>query len=178
VGNNQGPKESIVGTLGGSRRDGRPVLRSYLPGPGALDGEESSVATEPTERSPVDICGVRRVLEYESSAGRFPVEMHHKNPGYDVESNDLNGQTVRYIEVKSVSGDWSRTFAVLSRTQFEKARQLGELFWLYVVERALEDDYIIHRIPNPVLRANNFMFDDGWHEIAERETAEVIGQPE
>ena len=173
-----GPKEPSVDTSNGSHRDTRPVLRSYLPGPGAADDEDSSIANEPTERSSVDIFGVNRVLEHERAAGRFPSEMPHENPGYDVESKDLDGQIVRYIEVKSVSGEWRRTFAVLSRTQFEKARELGALFWLYVVERALGDDYVIHRIPNPVLRANKFMFDDGWHEIAESETIERDGGSE
>ncbi len=171
-GNNQGSKEPSANNSNGSHRDARPVLRSYLPGPGTAEGEDLSVSSESSERSPVDICGVKRVLEHERAAGRFPLEMPHANPGYDVQSKDLNGEILRYIEVKSVSGAWSRTFAVLSRAQFEKARELGGLFWLYVVERALEEDFVVHRIPNPVLRANKFMFDDGWHEIAEFDLVE------
>jgi hypothetical protein len=106
-------------------------------------------------------------MQYELEAERTPREMPHNNPGYDVESRDGSGQIVRYIEVKSFSGRWEDTFADLSRTQFETANNLGELFWLYVVERAESDDYEIYRIQNPVLKANHFMFDDGWRSLAE-----------
>jgi hypothetical protein len=93
--------------------------------------------------------------------------MPHWNPGYDVESRDAAGNIVRYIEVKSLSGYWKNTYAVLSRPQFEKALALGDIFWLYVVERAQSDDFRIHRIQNPALKANHFMFDDGWRATAE-----------
>jgi hypothetical protein len=93
--------------------------------------------------------------------------MPHENPGYDIESRDASGKVVRYIEVKSFSGDWRSTYAVLSQQQFTKARRLGDLFWLYVVENAVSDSFAIYRIQNPALRANHFMFDDGWHALDE-----------
>ena len=93
--------------------------------------------------------------------------MPHKNPGYDIDSRDANGNVVRYIEVKSFSGRWNNTYAVLSRPQFNKANELGNVFWLYVVERAESEDFQIHRIQNPPLNANYFMFDSGWRTLAE-----------
>jgi hypothetical protein len=153
---------------GSSTKQGRPVLRSYISSPdlnedlGVRDGDED----EP-ERSPVDVAGVRHVLEYESACERIPTEMPHNNPGYDVESRNGSGEIVRYIEVKSFSGNWSNTYADLSRTQFYKANDLGALFWLYVVERADTDDYQIHRIQSPAVKANHFMLDDGWTALAE-----------
>ena len=153
-----------------SKKKGRPVLRSYLPSPypsdgGSADGDDEG---DGEGRSPIDEAGVRHVLEYETACGRFPKEMPHKNPGYDVESRDASGKVVRYIEVKSFSGQWSDTYAVLSRPQFDKASGLGDAFWLYVVERAESDDFSIQRIQNPALKANHFMFDDGWRATAER----------
>ena len=93
--------------------------------------------------------------------------MPHNNRGYDVESRDAAGTIVRYIEVKSFTGQWNRTYAVLSRSQFDKANECGDAFWLYVVERAETDSFDIHRIPNPALKASHFMFDDGWRATAE-----------
>lgn len=146
----------------------RAVLRSYVPSPNVPVSDVSGEEDNETEaRSPVDIAGIARVLEYESLCDRVPTEMPHKNPGYDVESRDVEGKIVRYIEVKSFSGKWSDTYANLSSRQFSKARDLGELFWLYVVERAQQDDYQIYRIQNPALKANHFMFDDGWRILAE-----------
>jgi hypothetical protein len=155
-------------TSGTSKKKRRPVLRTYVPSPDAKDDEGSGNADDgKADRSPVDKAGVGRVLEYEAASGRVPKEMPHKNPGYDIESRDVGGKVVRYIEVKSFSGDWKSTYAVLSQPQFNKARELGDLFWLYVVERAESETFNIRRIQNPATRANHFMFDDGWNALAE-----------
>lgn len=152
---------------GTSLKKGRPVLRSYVPVPKSADvNSDGGDEDDSGKRSPVDIAGVGRVLTHESGVGRSPKEMRHKNPGYDIESRDAIGKVVRYIEVKSFSGDWRATYAVLSQMQFNKARELGDLFWLYVVERAESEEFKIHCIQNPAMRANHFMFDDGWSGIA------------
>ena len=148
-----------------TKKAGRPVLRSYLPPPNADQKPENQGQEQ--GRSPVDKAGVGHVLEYERTCDRIPKEMPHNNTGYDIESRDTTGVVVRWIEVKSLSGQWNSTYAVLSRSQFEKATVLGESFWLYVVEQAESDKYQIHRIPNPALKANHFMFDDGWRATAE-----------
>jgi hypothetical protein len=156
---------------GTSRKKGRPVLRSYLPAPGNADSE-SKTDTNSAEkgRSPVDEAGIRRVMDFETAAGRTPKEMPHTNEGYDIESCGRTGEVIRYIEVKSLSGRWRDSFAVLSRAQFKMEwDDHKDLFWLYVVEQAESDEFQIHRIPNPALKANHFMFDDGWRSLAEAE---------
>ena len=153
-----------------SRRKGRPVLRTYLPAPdsdGAQDAAIDPDAEEEPSRSPVDEAGVRHVLDYEIDCRRVPKEMPHKNPGYDIESRDGVGKVVRYIEVKSFSGPWKNTYAVLSRRQFDRGMELGDAYWLYVVEFAEREEFEIHRIQNPALKANHFMFDDGWEAMTE-----------
>ena len=154
-----------------SKKPTRPVLRSYIPAPGSTEEPAPSAdnGDEKWPRSPVDEAGIRKVLRYESEHTRIPKEMPHKNPGYDIESRDVSGKVVRFIEVKSFSGQWDRTYAVLSRPQFEKANNIGELFWLYVVEHAESDRVPIHRIQNPAQKANHFMFDDGWRTMAEKD---------
>jgi hypothetical protein len=156
---------------GGRRRSAekhsRPVLRTYVPSPGNDDGEPQSDDDNEPSRSQIDEAGVRRVVEYETTCGRKPCEMPHKNPGYDIESRDASGCIVRYIEVKSFSGRWHNTYADLSRPQFVKANGLGDAFWLYVVECAESQNFRIYRIQNPACRANHFMFDDGWRVLSE-----------
>lgn len=78
--------------------------------------------------------------------------------------------------MKSFSGNWRSTYAVLSQPQFNKARDLGGLFWLYVVERAESDSFKIYRIQNPAAHANRFMFDDGWQATAEPDTPQEFSQ--
>ena len=95
--------------------------------------------------------------------------MPHNHEGWDIESKDVEGNTVRYIEVKSTSGRWNDTGVPLSRPQFEKAKELRDQYWLYVVEYALEPDFVIHRIQDPAERVNQFLYDRGWQQLAEKD---------
>ncbi|MBE0669056.1 MAG: DUF3883 domain-containing protein [Anaerolineales bacterium] len=148
----------------------RPVLRSYVPAPDASGMPPERVDADDEEsHTPVDEAGIRKVLEHETICGRIPKEMPHNYPGYDIESRDNSGKVVRYIEVKSMSGQWTDGYAVLSRRQFKKAYTDDVSFWLYVVDRAESDKSHIYRIQNPARRANHFMFDDGWRVVAEEE---------
>jgi hypothetical protein len=116
----------------------------------------------------VELAGVRRVLEYERSQGRQPEEMEHLHEGYDIESFGDEGQVQRYIEVKSLRGAWDSYGAGLTAAQFRACQRLGDAFWLYVVEHALDDrDAHIFRIRNPAAKADQFLFDDGWKPLTE-----------
>jgi len=142
-------------------------LRTYVVGEGGeeIEGEPDTAAAK--RRSRVNQAGIHRVMEYEIGQGRTPTEMDHYHKGYDIKSCDTEGQE-RYIEVKSLSGDWSaRNAAGLTKTQFEMARELEEQFWLYVVERATSDDYQIHCIQDPANQVNQYLFDDGWQALAD-----------
>lgn len=92
--------------------------------------------------------------------------MPENNPGYDIES-EKNGQK-QYIEVKSVEGTWGERGVSISARQFREAIEQGENWWLYVVENVL-DDPILHRIPNPVLRINQFQIDVAWKALAQND---------
>jgi hypothetical protein len=125
---------------------------------------------EAADKSPVDVAGVRRVLEYERSYGRNPAEQAHNNPGYDVLSKDTNGVVLRRIEIKSIGGAWTGFGVWMSATQLEENRTHPDDFWLYVVEHAEDDDAaIIHRIHNPVGEPTKFGFDAGWQALREPE---------
>lgn len=157
----------------------RPVLRSYVPSPDAKDDMATGGSDgEGQARNPIDLAGVRHVLDYETNSGRIPKEMPHKNPGYDIESRSIKGEVVRYIEIKSLSGHWNHSYATLSRPQFDKAVSLGDAFWLYVVENAESENFQIHRIQNPALKANHFMFDDGWRSVAEIDDQQTVPKQE
>ncbi|MBE7556762.1 MAG: DUF3883 domain-containing protein [Anaerolineales bacterium] len=124
-------------------------------------------------RTTIGQIGVDRVLAYETECGRTARdtnETHRNHPGYDVESTDTEGN-VRYIEVKSMEGYWSRrTPASVTRAQFGKAQELGDQFWLYVVEFAPDDErYQVFPIQDPFGKVNQYLFDDGWQELAEIE---------
>jgi len=157
--------EDSAGTSSKTRKR-QDKLRTYVIGEGTEAKRELDTESE-DHRPDVDRSGIGRVLEYEKAHGRSPTEMDHNNEGFDIESRDAN-EKVRYIEVKSLSGDWDTwNAAALSRPQFNFARDKHDTFWLYVVERATSDDYRVYCIQNPANRVTQFLFDDGWQALAE-----------
>jgi hypothetical protein len=134
---NDGVRTSSPGNRAGAVAAGarayRLVLRSYVPAPGEPPAAKSIAdgRGDAPVRSPVDIAGVKRVLDYEIMCGRSPTEMHQTNPGFDVESREMSGEVGRYIEAKSLSCRWTSGYAVLSRSQFRKGgerwRAIAEL---------------------------------------------------
>ena len=79
---------------------------------------------------------MKAVLEYERTEGRSAKRMGQTHPGFDILSSNAAGEPERYIEVKSISADWSEGGVTLSQPQFTAAQTLKDKFWLYVVERA------------------------------------------
>ncbi len=142
----------------------RSRLRTYVTHGSVSSTKESHERKE--KWSKTDAAGVKKVIAFERRDGRFPHEMPHDNPGYDIESKDEKDQVVRYIEVKSTAGKWKDTGVALTSTQFSHARKRRERFWLYVVERAERDDFRIYTIQDPAQRVDQFFYDDGWKDIA------------
>ena len=115
----------------------------------------------------IDRAGIQHVLEYERRQGRIPREEAHNNPGYDIKSWD--GLRQRFIEVKSIDGEWGEKGVALSDTQFDFGRDKGDRFWLYVVENALSPDANIYQIQKAAGLVNEFIFDRSWKKLAEEE---------
>ncbi|EDY82210.1 hypothetical protein VDG1235_1830 [Verrucomicrobiia bacterium DG1235] len=104
------------------------------------------------------------VVKWEIDQGHVPELFGGNNPGYDIESRVED--SLRYIEVKSVTGNWGGEGVKLSNTQFEYARRLREDYWLYVVEFAGTPSPVVHRIQDPYGHISNFCIDRNWKEIA------------
>ncbi|MGA2243013.1 MAG: DUF3883 domain-containing protein [Verrucomicrobiota bacterium] len=165
----QQPKSAQDKTLtvkNSESRQRQDYYRTYVGKDEQQEATESSGAKQ-EHRENLNRAGVNRVLEHETKSGRNPTEMPHTHPGYDVESKNQLGGIERFIEVKSCPGDWDRKGVALTKTQFEKAVDEGDRFWLYVVERAEADNFNIIRIQNPGRLVNQFFYDDGWREVGE-----------
>jgi uncharacterized protein DUF3883 len=141
-------------------------LRSYVVAEDPRQPKEPR-ETDSEERSAIDFAGIQRVMEFERTEGRHPTEMPHHNPGYDIESRSEQGELERYIEVKSLSGNWDSHGAGVTPAQFKRAQKEEGLFWLYIVERAERDDFSIFAIQNPAGKVDQFLFDDGWKAVAD-----------
>ena len=93
-------------------------------------------------------------------------EAQQDNPGFDLYQEDSNGKEIRFCEVKAMSATMESRPATMTRTQFEKAQEEREAYWLYVVENAHTDDPHLVRIQDPAGKRETFTFDKGWLEVA------------
>jgi len=105
--------------------------------------EEPGGADEEIER-----IGMEVAMAYEREQGRRPTDVSSLNLGYDIRSEDSQGN-VRYIEVKARA----RTGAItLTANEWFMARRLQDEYWLYIVENAKSDNPELHTIQNPASR--------------------------
>jgi len=147
-------------------------LRSYVIPAGTIPQRQMSPEAQ-KQRDATAVRGVEIALQYERDHDREPKDLNVDDPnhqGCDIESTDANGE-VRFIEVKAISGTWdSDDPAGLTNPQFTNAVKLGDHFWLYVIENTASDTTTLIRIQNPAAKVDQFLFDDGWRQIASDET--------
>jgi len=88
------------------------------------------------------------------------------NKGFDLYEKDQSGQTIRYIEVKTLTGRWGEGGVGITKHQLEFALKQKDKWWLFVVEGINTDNPKIYQFKNPVIEANRFMFDSSWKQLA------------
>ncbi|TEF12275.1 DUF3883 domain-containing protein [Pseudomonas aeruginosa] len=127
------------------------------PDPDGLD----QVARMQIEGHAIDL-----IIDLEPTLCRTP----DGNPGFDLYEADSTGRSIRWVEVKSMTGSLEDRPVGLSHTQFDYAREKGDAYWLYVVEHATDPAQArVLRIQNPIAHARTFTFDSGWSQIAQTE---------
>lgn len=162
-----GGQEQGAGTGAGKRTPGSNIggstFISYVgvhpdddqPDPDGLDQQARMVLEEKA---------IAFIIADEPNLQRTPTN----NPGYDLFEARDDGQLLRWIEVKAMTGGLHDRPVGLSRIQFECAREHGEAYWLYVVEHATEGASArIVRIQDPAGKARTFTLDRGWLDVAE-----------
>lgn len=88
------------------------------------------------------------------------------NKGFDIYEKDTNGQIIRYIEVKTLTGQWGQGGVGITEHQLEFAQKEKDKWWLFVVENINTDNTKVYQFKNPILEANRFMFDNSWKQLA------------
>lgn len=126
--------------------------------------EQSSNSKEyyPKETQKTGNAGEKHVFEYEKNklikngrddlASKVKLQSEDKShyPGYDIKSYAADG-TEMLIEVKSSKGKNPRKFYI-TENEWNAAKKYNDKFWIYIVEKALKEPKIIHRINNPSFR--------------------------
>ncbi len=105
------------------------------------------------------------VMKHEIEEGRIPKEMSEDNVGYDIKSTEKNGD-IRFIEVKSISGQWGGEGITVSPSQINFAQEYKKAFWLYVVENIGKSNARLHKLQDPMKYVKGFKFNEAWKEIA------------
>lgn len=140
---------------------GRPFI-SYVGTHPDDDGPDPD-GLDQAARMQIEERAIDLIIRLEPGLSRTP----EGNPGFDLVEADSSGRQIRWVEVKSMTGTLQDRPVGLSHTQFDCAREKGEAYWLYVVERATDPVQArVLRIQNPVGHARTFTFDHGWSEIA------------
>lgn len=91
------------------------------------------------------------------------------NPGFDLfqtDSGRKNGKITVWCEVKSLSGKFSGVS--LTHTEFKKAQECGDAYWLYIVEEAQSANPKLLKIQNPAGKAERFTYGQRWRGVAEK----------
>lgn len=149
----------------GKRTPGHAGGRPFISYVGTHPDEEGPDpdGLDQAERMQIEERAIDLIIRLEPGLRRTP----EGNPGFDLFEVDSSGRQIRWVEVKSMTGTLQDRPVGLSHTQFDCAREKGDAYWLYVVERATDPAQArVLRIQNPVGHARTFTFDHGWCEIA------------
>jgi hypothetical protein len=158
----------------------RPRLRSYVE-PSEKEGR-SHLGEGPSseERKSIEEAGISLVEDYERQYGRIPETMAPNHEGWDIESYEespspgtLGDETQvlkRRIEVKATKYEWDGWGVGLTAPEFEAAKRYGPVFYLYVVEHALDDERRrLYVFCDPVEKVDDYRLDDRWKAVADSE---------
>ena len=105
--------------------------------------------TRARETTRVERLAVDAVVRVEHALGHRPTEMHHNNPGYDIESD--TGKTLDFIEVKGrVAG--GKTF-VLTRQEAVTALNKADHSVLALVQVADDDGTTVRYLRHPMTQS-------------------------
>ena len=127
------------------------------------DDESDPDSLEHAARMALEEAAVDFILSRFPNWKRTPTH----NPDFDLFEYGPGDNPVRWCEVKAMAGSLDDRPVGLSRLQFEFACKHGANYWLYVVERAGDENARIIRIQNPAGKARTFTYDRGWLDIAE-----------
>ncbi|HEY1057856.1 MAG TPA: DUF3883 domain-containing protein [Limnobacter sp.] len=173
-GDNGGGKGGGKGGGQGKRTPGHAGGRAFISYVGTHtddDGPDPD-GLDQAERMQIEGSAIDLIIGLEPALCRTP----EGNPGFDLFEADSSGMQIRWVEVKSMTGTLKDRPVGLSHTQFDCAREKGDAYWLYVVERATDPAKArVLKIQNPAGLARTFTFDHGWSQIAVTDTLTSVG---
>jgi ERCC4-related helicase len=118
--------------VGGSLVVPESLLKQLRPNASEPKSIEDEEVLSAADRERIERLAVAAVMEAERRLGRFPREMPHDNPGYDIESKDPASARLLFIEVKGKAPGVKTV--TISKTQILTALNKPDAFILAIVE--------------------------------------------
>jgi hypothetical protein len=177
AGSNGGGKASGTGNGQHAHKAGSSGARPFYSYVGTHpdDEEPDPDGLDQQARLALEEKAIALIIAQEPELRRMPTN----NEGFDLVELGPDGTTVRWIEVKAMTGDLKSRPVGVSRSQFKSAQEHGDNYWLYVVERAgLPEEARLVRIQDPSGKARTFTFDHGWLQIAQINQPDHLDQQE
>ena len=165
------------GTDGGRDREGgtsdgpsRSQFISYVAVVADEDGSDPD-GLEHSARMELEGAAIEFILAREPAWRRTPPN----NPGFDLYRGDTMQAATQWCEIKAMTGTLEDRPVGISRVQFDWARDHGDGYWIYVVERAGTSNARVVRIQDPAGKAMTFTFDHGWRAVASAQAMDEEG---
>lgn len=135
----------------------------FSTGSSSSDYEDTATYSAGRRSTEIGSAGEEQVKIFEEQQGRKAKIVSHLKIGYDIESEETDG-TIRYIEVKTAS---EIPAPGLTRNEFKKSMELGDQYFLYVVENFADDTCVkFHVIQNPANKIATIQFSQ-WRNIVD-----------
>lgn len=134
--------------------------------------EENSRAAE--HKRAVELAAVQFFKEAAASQWKSVEEMPPNNTGFDFKAIAADGNE-EVIEIKGQGGAWTQQGVALTPPEVLAASNRKDRYWLCVVEFALDESRRrLWLIQNPFGKTDQFRFDLGWKDVAERSEGRPI----
>lgn len=162
----------------------RDRLRSYVIHSGRSSNGSNIHERSQENKNKIERFGIHVAMNYEKQNGRYSYELTRTHEGWDInvfpsgvdnETAKTGEGTIRKIEVKATEYAWDGYGIYLTAPEHRAAQKYADEYYLYVVEKALSDDYQLHIFQNPAELIDEYRFDDNWKSISIK--ADISGIP-
>ncbi len=137
-------------------------LFSYVSQAKTKRQNRSQQKTEQTKK--IEQSGAKLLVDYFQKLGEKCISVEKDNKGYDFEITIGNENF--YIELKSTKDKWEGWEHCLTPNEFQEAVNLGDKYFLCVIDQVLSDNYQFYFIQNPANNIDGFLFDHPWKAVS------------
>lgn len=127
-----------------------------------LTPKESTAQKEKIDK--IEAKSRERMLEYFEGQGASVVSKETEKVGYDFEVS-VGDKTI-YVELKGSEYVWRDWEEALTAPEFKKALELGEDYYLCVVDQVFSEDSQMYFIQDPANMVDVFAFDHPWKQFS------------